>query len=234
MSKPAKRAGVAVAAVLIVAAGVIAQLIWRFEWRTFLPDLVVAGFTGLAVGLVIWRVQLAAQLADARRAYLREWSSIRSQVARALAQVYQYQNISLQFVGLGADKVTALLGDKPISLWQSVLRLPELDLVLSFLSALDEIQFIADDIDAVMNGASIRYEPTRHYIQQVALEEARAFIDMNGRVHVEVDDDLSGEVWYLLSQVGRDRILRYQSAQLIVVSRWEDLRTALSSDGTVD
>lgn len=235
---------------LRVAAGVLsgiaialgAQAIWRFDWSTFLPDLIVGGFTGLAVGFVLWRVELASSQRQAIAAVESDWNVVREQVARALRQGYVYNPNSLRLVGYGIAKIRGRVEDKPLQAWNEVLRSHQLDALIEYLNAADEFDFFADEVDVALNGASreidfFEYDERRHLAQIEVLQMARGFIDLGrdpiGRELGNLDAEA---LWSILSDVGVTRAGEaFRREWLFMLGKWLDLSEALNIDvGDID
>ncbi|KQM82420.1 hypothetical protein [Agromyces sp. Leaf222] len=219
-----------------------AQAVWRFDWSTFLPDLIVGGFTGLAVGFVLWRVEVASGRRQAIAAVESDWNVIREQLARAVRQGYVYNPSSLRLVGYGVGKIRERIEDKPLQAWNDVLHSSQLDALIEYLNAADEFDFFADEADVALNSASrgidfLEPDEERHMPQSVIHQTARGFIDLGRDPTGPELGNLDAEaLWSMLRNDGVTRAGEaFRREWLFMLGKWLDLSEALNVDvGDVD
>lgn len=230
MRRLTKRERAALIAVPVIAAGVVAQLFWNFNWSTFLPDLIVGGFTGLAVGFVLWRVDLANQDRGQRSRVAADWDVTQREVARAVEQDYVYKPNSLELTGYGVDSIRRSTKGLPLHSWAKELDSDTIRCLIAYLTAADEFDHAARALDTQFNSVSYLYSADRSTINPTATKAARSHADPYRARQILPDDDDTDELWTILrDEEAAFRMLEFRAALFGLESAWYDLAASVAA-----
>jgi hypothetical protein len=121
-------------------------------WDSFIPDLIVATFTGLVVGAILaWSQSRAARRRERREIELR-WEALRPRVGAQLLDPWDRRVIgpTLEEFASRTDALRALVEDVPLASWAEVLDSDELRNLHELVKAATELRGAAPRFDGFL------------------------------------------------------------------------------------